>query len=67
MQHQCLQRLRDRFGSDAEQAAADARRLVARDPRFAEWIEETGLGNHPDVVLMIAERARSERGRGRLR
>lgn len=67
MQQQCLQQLRDRFGEEADAAAADARRLVARDPRFAEWIEATGLGNHPATVVRIAELARSERSRGRLK
>jgi len=67
MQHQCREALRDRYGRDAEQVAEDARLLVARDPRLAEWLEETGLGNVPDVVLRFAELARSERGRGRLK
>ena len=67
MQVKCGQVLRERYGADADRMADMARRLVARDPRIAEYLNETGLGNHPDVVLRFVELAQSEQGRGRLK
>lgn len=54
------------FGPTADLALADARRLVADDPALGEFLDSTGLGNHPRVVLELANRARFLRTRGRL-
>ncbi|MBI5900845.1 MAG: hypothetical protein HZB40_16690 [Rhodocyclales bacterium] len=59
-------RLVEVFGKDAAQALADARALVARDPRVGPMLERSGLGNHPDVIVHFAQQARRERVRGRL-
>jgi len=56
-------------GGDLEAAAADlnlARALVARDPRLVQLLESTRLGNHPQVIELMIQKARSERMRGRL-
>jgi hypothetical protein len=44
----------------------DARRLVARDPRVKEFLDNTGLGNHPKVVARVVELARAAKLRGQL-
>ena len=54
------------FGDSADLALADAQKLVADDPRLAEFLDSTGLGSHPRVVLQLAERARYLRTRGKL-
>ena len=55
------------FGKDADQALADARKLVMRDKRVARFLEDTGLGDHPAIVLKIAKQARSLRQKGKLK
>lgn len=59
--------LNARFGSDATQALRDARLLLQRDPRAARLIEGAGLGNDPQTVVMLAERARAQIAAGKLR
>lgn len=53
------------YGSkeEAAKAANLARELVKRDPRVARILDETGLGSHPQVVILLAERARTIAGR----
>lgn len=55
------------FGNDAKQAWRDARALVARDPRVGRMIESMGLGDDPEVVVMIARIARQQRVAGKLK
>lgn len=55
------------FGNDAKQAWRDARALVARDPRVGRMIEAMGVGDDPEVVLMIARVARAQRVAGKLK
>lgn len=55
------------FGTDARQALMDARALVARDPRVGRIIEALGVGNDPQVVVMLAKQARSQIAAGHLR
>lgn len=55
------------FGNDADQALADARKLVMRDPRVAKIIEQTGLGDDPQTILKFAKQARSLRQKGKLK
>jgi hypothetical protein len=43
-----------------------ARQLVARDPRVREFLDSTGLGDHPVIVKRFVELARSARVAGRL-
>lgn len=56
----------EREFDDPAQALKDANALLRRDPRVRALIDHFGLGNHPSVVKMIAQRARSERAKGRL-
>ncbi len=44
-----------------------ARRLVLRDERVRDWLEATGLGNHPEVVSRFIQMARSARAAGQLK
>lgn len=55
------------FGSEKAAALQDARRLVARDPRLHRMLDATGLGNHPVVVVRLAQQARALRAAGRLK
>ncbi|MCF8203649.1 MAG: hypothetical protein K9J82_01135 [Methylotenera sp.] len=60
--------LQDEYGPDGwEQALADARRLVGRDPRLKDFLNRTGLGNHPDVVRIAARQARAAIASGKLK
>jgi hypothetical protein len=63
---QAERRLKEIYGSGMQQAVADARTLVARDPRVAKILEHTRLGNNPEVIELMARVARSERLKGRL-
>ena len=51
------------FGSPegAQRALEAARQLVAKDKALAAWLDDTGLGNHPKVVVTLANKARSKR------
>jgi hypothetical protein len=60
--------LRRAYGEQgAQEALADAQRLIERDPRVACFLRETGLNAHPRVVMLVAEKARSARTRGKLK
>jgi hypothetical protein len=58
--------LRADWGASADQMLADARALVKTDPRLHDYLHSTGLGNHPAVVRVIANRARQLRSQGKL-
>lgn len=64
---EAMQGLRDAFGDDADQALADARLLISRDPRVKDFLNRTRMGNHPRVVLLAAERARAAFAAGTLK
>lgn len=53
------------FG-DAQAALADARLLVQRDPRLQRVLNQTGLGDHPHIVLKAAQAARRLIAAGKL-
>lgn len=59
--------LRETYGDHAETALLRAQALVQRDPRLVRTLEQTGLGNHPKVVLKLAQQAYREAVRGRLK
>ncbi len=60
--------LQGEYGPDGwEQALADARRLVGRDPRLKDFLNRTGLGDHPDVVRIAARQARAAIASGKLK
>lgn len=54
------------FGDSADLALADAQKMVAGHKALGEFLDRTGLGSHPRVVLQLAERARYLRTRGKL-
>jgi hypothetical protein len=51
------------YGKDAPAALKDARDFIARDPRIAKILDGSRLGNDPEMVLKIAELARSAKMR----
>jgi hypothetical protein len=59
--------LRENYGDHAETALLRAQALAQRDPRLVRMLEQTGLGNHPAVVLKLAQQAYREQLRGRLK
>lgn len=62
-----IQALNARFGNQAKQALRDAQLLVQRDIRVAKIIEGWGLGNDPQTVVLMAEKARSQIAAGKLK
>lgn len=59
--------LRQEFGDSAKVALADARALVAQDKQLHDYLDRTGLGNHPKIVRIVANRARQLRLAGKLK
>lgn len=54
------------YGS-ADQALADVKKLINRDPRFARYISAKGIDRDPEAILILARAARSQRMSGRLK
>lgn len=46
-----------RFGAEAEQRLAAAQAYLATRPALAKALAETGVGDHPTVVVRLAEQA----------
>jgi hypothetical protein len=59
--------LRAEYGSDFDRKMADAKLLVARDPRLAGFMQATRLGDSPRVVRRMIELAVQQRTAGRLK
>jgi len=55
-----------RYGAAADEKLALAVKLVRRDPSVVDFLEKTGLGNHPRFVSKFIELAERERAKGRL-
>lgn len=64
---EAMQHVRLTYGHRADDMLADAKRLVARDPRVSKLLNESGLGSHPRVVRLFVERAASLKALGRLK
>lgn len=64
---QAVTRLNETYGNGAAQAFRDARAFIAQDPRRAKILDNKGLGDHPDTVLMVARLARQARMQGKLK
>lgn len=62
-----VEALNREFGQRATQALRDARALLQRDPRAANLIEAMGLGDDPEVVVLVAKAAQSQRMAGKLK
>lgn len=52
--------------SISESDIDNARALVARDPRVWQLLEQTGLGDHPNMVQRFIDLARTARASGKL-
>lgn len=61
-----VRELRQKYGEGFDDAYADAKALAQRDPRFSAYLDKTGLGSHPSVMLRLAELGQSARARGLL-
>lgn len=59
--------LKEAYGDQAYQRLADAKLLVQRDPRIKSFLNASGLGDKPSVVLILVEKARQARVSGRLK
>lgn len=59
--------IREFGGAKASELLADARALVAQNPRLWAYLDEAGRGDHPKVVRMVIELAQRERAAGRLK
>ena len=64
---QTVDLLNSTFAGTAAMALADARKLVARDPRLVRILDSNGIGSHPKVVLTLARLARAQRLEGKLK
>lgn len=66
---QALTQLNRELGSEqaSREALRDAKQLLARDPRIHQMVVGAGLGNDVKTIRTLAEIARRERARGRLR
>lgn len=73
---QATEETRANWRAESEKLIADqyspadldaARKFVLRDERVRDWLEATGLGNHPQVVSRFIQLARSARAAGRLK
>lgn len=49
--------MRQQYGAAAPERLAAARALVAKTPALRDALNESGLGNRTDIVMMLAERA----------
>lgn len=58
--------LRQDFGPRAGEALQAARQLIKSNPKLAQFLDETGLGNHPSYVRLAASKAMELRRRGKL-
>jgi hypothetical protein len=59
--------LRAEYGDQVEQVTKDAQAFVARHPKLAEFLYETGLGDNSRFVLAAAARGRAMRLAGKLK
>jgi len=60
----CISRFNDVFGHGAAQAYADARTLIARDPRVGALLDALNLSNDAETAVMLAKQARAMKMRG---
>lgn len=58
--------LRAQYGKGFTEAMDAASALAQRDPRFKQYLNRTGLANHPWAVLRLAELGLRAKTRGRL-
>jgi hypothetical protein len=57
MSRDAYKRVQEKYGKSANQVLNDAKRLIARDPRVVRVLNETGMGNHPAIVMKACESA----------
>lgn len=67
MKTDSLRQLREKYGDDTSRVFDLAEQLANRNPRFTNFLVNTGARNSPRVVLTMAEMALRAAGRGELR
>lgn len=59
--------LRQDYGDAAGDVLKDVRAYIAQHPKLRDHLRNTGLGDHPQWVRTVAEKAREARKAGKLR
>jgi hypothetical protein len=59
--------IKTEFGATHELALQDAQAYVAQHPKLASYLDASGLGNHPKIVLAAARKGRALRLSGKLK
>jgi hypothetical protein len=68
MHRQVADSMRAEYGeSGFDSAMDDARRFAQRDPRFATFLNASGLGDDPTVIKTLARLAKSAKSAGRFK
>ena len=58
--------LYDEHGASLNEKLSAARALVASVPEVSQWLDSTGLGNHPGIIRQIINAAGHPRARARI-
>ena len=58
--------MRQEYGDRAGEVMVDTRALLAKNPKLAKYLDDTGLGNHERFVRVFSARAVELRKTGRL-
>ena len=66
-QTDATRQLRAIYGDKARETLDLAERFVNRDPRVKSFLDTTGLGHSPRVVMRLAELALEARSRGQIK
>lgn len=64
-QEEATNRLVAEYGKNAGKALEDARALALRDPRVAKMLDQSGVGNHPEIVMRFVRLARDQAAKQR--
>lgn len=59
--------LRQDYGDAAGDVLKDVRAYIAQHPKLRDHLRKTGLGDHPQWVRTVAEKAREARKAGKLK
>lgn len=63
---QTMKVLHDEYGAVLMNKLIDARTLVSSVPEVRDWLDSTGLGDHPGIIRQIIKAAESPRGKARI-
>lgn len=67
MQAEGIALVHEHYGPKTGEAIAAAKALAARDPRVKQFLNNTGVGDHPQVILRFARAGMTARNRGLLK